>query len=246
MTLPGPQLPWPAARRPLSIVAFGNSVASMQIPLRSDRAEGTYAEVLADLLGADGVPAVVHLESRWFEFLHRAMRHYEQRVRAHSPDVLLVQFGLNEYQPWLVPVWLVRHLLVQGEAVVRPARAYRARVADPAWKQVRGLRRRIAPAVGLRTWQVTPQRFGGPLRRLLRLARGESQSLVLVLDIDRPGQRLEHFLPGMAERHAVFQRTIEQVVRERDDPEVRLVRVSEITEKLGPGALVDEMHYSTA
>ena len=121
MTLPGPQLPWPAQRRPLSVVAFGNSVASMQLPLRSDRAEGTYAEVLADLLAAEGVPAVVHLESRWFDFLHRAMRHYESRVRVHAPDVLLVQFGLNEYQPWLLPIPVVRHLMVQNQATTRTA-----------------------------------------------------------------------------------------------------------------------------
>lgn len=246
MSLTGPQLPWPPDRRPLSVVAFANSVATLQLPVRADRAEGTYVEVLADLLATVGVPAVAHLESRWFDFLHRAMRDYESRVRVHSPDVLVVQFGLNEYQPWLVPVWLIRHLLVQNQAATRTARAYRRVVAPRLWRLVRGYRRRVAGLVGTRTWQVTPQRFAGHLARLLRNARWEARPLVLVLDIDAPAGQIEYFLPGMAARHAIFQQVIERVVAEQDDPEVRLVRVSEITAGLGPGALADSMHYDPA
>ena len=244
MTLPGPQLPWPQARRPLSVVAFGNSVATLQVPFRADRAEGNYVEVLADLLAAEGVPVVPHLESRWFDFLHRAMRDYESRVRVHAPDVLVVQFGLNEYQPWLVPVWLIRHLLVENQAATRPAKAYRLWVAPRLWAGVRGYRRRTAPLVGLRTWQTTPRRFRGHLTRLIRNVRWEARPLVLVLDLDVPGERLEHFLPGMRRRHAVFQDVIERVVDSFDDPEVRLVRVSEITSALGTAGIPDEMHYT--
>lgn len=246
MSLTGPQLPWPADRRPLSVVAFANSVGTLQLPVRNDRAEGTYVEVLADLLATVGVPAVPHLESRWFDFLHRAMRDYEARVRVHNPDVLVVQFGLNEYQPWLVPVWLIRHLLVQNQASTRTARTYRARVAPTLWRIVRGYRRRTAGVIGTRTWQVTPQRFAGHLARLLRNARWEGRPLVLVLDIDAPAGVLEHFLPGMAARHAIYQDAIARVVADHGDPEVRLVRVSEITAALGPGALGDAMHYSPA
>lgn len=242
--LPGPQLPWPVQRRPLSVVAFGNSVATMQLPPRSDRAQGTYVEVLADLLAAEGVPAVPHLESRWFDFLHTAMREYESRVRVHSPDVLIVQFGLNEYQPWLVPVWLTRHLMVQNQAATRTAKTYRRLVAPRLWRAVRGYRRRVAPLVGMKTWQLTPHRFAGHLTRLLHNVRFEARPLVLVLDLDRPGGVLEHFLPGMRERHAVYQQVIARVVAEAQDPEVRLVRVSEITAGLGEGAMVDAMHYT--
>ncbi|MGB8651107.1 MAG: hypothetical protein WCD35_10650 [Mycobacteriales bacterium] len=246
MRLSGPQIPWPADRRPLSVVAFANSVATLQMPVRSDRAEGTYVEVLADLLATVGVPAVPHLESRWFEFLHRAMRHYEERVRVHSPDVLIVQFGLNEYQPWLAPVWLIRHLLVQNQAAVRTTRAYRRLVAPKLWRALRGYRRRASPLVGTRTWQVSPDRFAGHLARLLRNVRWEARPLVLVLDIDAPSGLIEHFLPGMSERHAIYQEVIARVVAEHGDPEVRLVRVSELTAALGPEALPDSMHYTPA
>lgn len=239
----GPALPWPRDRRPLSVVVFGNSVATMQLPPREDRSEGTYLEVLADRLTAEGVPVQPHLEARWFDFLHRAMRDYQGRVRNHLPDVLVVQFGLNEQQPWLVPVWLVRHLLVQHQAATRSAKAYRAHVAPRAWREVRRFRRWASPHVGTRTWQTTPERFAGHLHRLIRNVRVEARPLVLVLDLDDPGGVLEHFLPGMAERHAVFQRAIEDVVRGFDDPEVRLVRVSEVTGG-GAEAMPDAMHYT--
>ncbi|MDX6266726.1 MAG: hypothetical protein QOD70_1466 [Frankiales bacterium] len=242
--LPGPQLPWPSARRPLSVVAVANSVATLQLPARTDRSQGSYIEVLADLLTAEGVPTVPHLESRWFDFLHRAMRDYEGRVRAHAPDVVVVQFGLNEYQPWLLPVWLVRHLLVQNQAATRTAKAYRRLVAPRLWKAVRGYRRRVAPLVGTRTWQVTPVRFEGQLRRLLHNVRIEARPLVLVLDIDAPNDKLEHFLPGMARRHAIYQELLAKVVAQQQDDEVRLIRVSELTSALGADAMLDGMHYS--
>ena len=242
----GPQLPWPADRRPLSVVAFANSVATLQLPGRQDRSEGTYVEVLCDLLAGEGVPAVPHLESRWFDFLHRAMRDYESRVRSHNPDVLVVQFGLNEYQPWLAPVWLIRHLMVQNQAATRTAKAYRAKVSPRLWKALRGYRRRTAPLVGLRTWQTTPARFGGHLRRLLRQVHLEQRALILVLDIDAPAGVLEHFLPGLGARHAVYQQVIADVVQAADHPDIRLVKVSEITAALGPTAMADAMHYTPA
>lgn len=246
MTHPGPALPWPGARRPLSVVAFGNSVAALQVPPATDRGEGTYTEVLADLLAARGVPVVAHVEARWFDFLHRALREYPQRVRAHAPDVVVVQFGLNEYQPWLLPVWLVRHLLVRDAAVTRTARRYRRHVAEPLWRAVRGYRRRAAPLAGTWAWQTTPARFGGHLRRLLRLLRDEGHPLVLVLDLDPPGSRLEHFLPGLGTRHEVYRGVIEEAVRAEQDPQVRLVRVSEVIAALGDAGTVDGMHYTPA
>lgn len=246
MSLPGPQLPWPEQRRPLSVVAFANSVATLMLPPRTDRGQGTYVEVLADLLAAEGVPAVPHLESEWFGFLVKAVRQYDRRVRAHSPDVVVVQFGLNEYQPWLLPVPVVRHLMVQNQAATRTARAYRRLVAPRAWRLVRGYRRRAAPLVGMRTWQTTPRRFARTLELFLRRVRFEARPLVLVLDLDVPGPLLEHFLPGVGARRAVFQDVIAQAVADAADPEVRLVRVSEITAALGEDAMADGMHYTAA
>ena len=88
--------------RPLSIVVLGNSMTFTQLPHR-DPGVGTYGEVLRDQLAAAGVAANLHLEGRWFEFVHAGLRRYEPSVRAHVPDVLIIQYGLNESQPYLVP-----------------------------------------------------------------------------------------------------------------------------------------------
>lgn len=246
MSLPGPRLPWPEQRRPLSVVAFGNSVATLQLPGRTDRSEGTYLEVLADVLTGHGVPTVPHLVSRWFSFLVEQVRDYEQTVRVHAPDVLVVQFGLNECQPWLLPIPVVRHLMIQNQAVTRTAKTYRRLVAPRLWAAVRGYRRRASGLVGQRTWQTTPRRFGRTLEQFLRNVRREGRPLVLVLDLDAPDDRLEHFLPGMRGRHVVFQNVLKEAVAHLADPEVRLVRVSELTASLGDAALPDGMHYSPA
>jgi lysophospholipase L1-like esterase len=241
--LPGPQLPWPDNRRPLSVVTLGNSTPSLMLPPRKDRAEGTYTEVLADLLAGHGVPAIPHTDSEWFGFLKKSLRAYALRVRAFSPDVLIVQFGINELQPWLAPIWLLKHLMTQGEATTRSARAYRRFLAPRLWKGVRGYRRRVAPVVGMRTWQTTPRRFRKALLRLLTQSRLDGRPLVLVLDIEAPGEVLHHFLPGIDKRHRVYQQLLEDVVAEFDDPEVRLVRVTEVLAEHG-GASPDGMHYT--
>ena len=60
--------------RPLSVVVVGNSLAVLSIPQRTGRCDGTYAEVLRDLLTAAGQPVVLHNEARWFDFAVHALR----------------------------------------------------------------------------------------------------------------------------------------------------------------------------
>lgn len=231
--------------RPLSVVVLGNSVSVLSIPARTGADDGPYAEVLRDRLAASGVPVRVHLAARWFDFAVKAFRRYESDVRAHLPDVLVVQFGLNESQPWLLPVPVVRHFVTDHRVATRSNRLYRDRVVAPAWRAVRSYRRWAAPRVGQRTWQTTPYRFGETVRQLVRAARYDSRPLVLVLDVDPPGDVLRHFLPGMPERNAVVNQVLRDVVAGFDDPEVRLVEVSRLIAAT-EGATYDGMHWSPA
>lgn len=233
--------------RPLSVVVLGNSLAVLSIPQRSGPDDGTYAEVLRDLLTAAGQPVVLHNSARWFDFAVHALRRYEQTVRPGMPDVVVLQFGLNESQPWLLPVPVVRHFVTRHTSVTRTSRAYREHVVPPVWKQVRAYRRWAAGKVGTRTWQTTPARFEGAMRAMVRAVRYECRPLVLVCDVNAPGAVLRHFLPGMDERHAVVQDVLRRVVEDAADPEVRLVRTSALVEGLGEDvALPDGMHFSPA
>lgn len=233
--------------RPLSVVVIGNSLAVLSIPQRTGHHDGPYAEVLRDLLTEAGQPVVLHNEARWFDFAVHALRRYEATVRPGVPDVVVLQFGLNESQPWLLPVPVVRHFVTRHTTITRTARAYREHVAPPVWKRVRAYRRWAAAKVGTRTWQTTPERFEGAMRALVRAVRYESRPLVLVLDVNAPGGVVAHFLPGMPERHAVVQEVLRRVVAGADSPEVQLVEVSRTTDELGEQvALPDGMHWSPA
>lgn len=233
-----------SAARPLSVVVVGNSVSVLSIPQRQGCDDGLYSEVLRDRLTAAGVPNRVHLEGRWFDFATKALRRYQESVRVHLPDVVVLQFGLNESQPWLLPIPVVRHFVTHHEDTTRTARWYRRTVAPALWRSVRSYRRLASRVVGTRTWQTTPHRFHQAMHQLIRATRYDSRPLVLVLDVDPPGPILERFLPGMAPRHARVQAELRSVVDGFGDDEVRLVEVSRLIAEAGPAAMPDQMHYS--
>lgn len=230
--------------RPLSVVVLGNSVAVLSIPGRTGADDGSYAEVLRDRLAAAGVPVRVAQEGRWFDFAVTGFKRYQESVRRHLPDVVVLQYGLNESQPWLLPVPVVRHLVTDHEVATRTGQLYRHHVAYPVWRKVRAYRRWAAPKVGMRTWQTTPRRFGEVMKQLVRAIRYDSRPLVLVLDVNAPGEVLRHFLPGMEQRHAVVQQVLREVVDSFDDPEVRLVEASVACAAAGDEASADGMHHS--
>ena len=233
-----------SAERPLSIVVLGNSMTFTQLPHR-DPDVGTFGEVLRDRLAGAGVASTLHLEGRWFEFIQAGLRRYEPSVRAHVPDVLIIQYGLNESQPWLVPIWTLRHFITDHKTASRSALWYREHVSKRVWKQIRSARRAASPRVGTRTWQVHPDRFTRKLVSIIKQARKEFLPLVLVLDIAPPGPLLTHYLPGQEERHRIYQDVIERAVAGFQDREIRLVRTEPMVRRLGfSTALPDGMHFS--
>jgi lysophospholipase L1-like esterase len=233
-------------QRPLSIVVLGNSMTFTQLPHR-DPEIGTYGEVLRDRLAQAGVASTLHLEGRWFEFIQAGLRRYEPSVRAHVPDVLIIQYGLNESQPYLVPISLLRHFITDHKTASKSALWYREHVAKRVWKQIRSARRAASPVVGTRTWQVHPDRFTRKLVSIIKQARKELRPLVLVMDVAPPGPLLAHYLPGQEERHRIYQDVIERAVAGFDEPEIRLVRTEPMVRDLGfAAALPDGMHFSPA
>lgn len=231
--------------RPLSVVVIGNSLTFDQVPPRNTHLEGTYGEVLREELAAIGVPVELHLEGRWFEFVSSGLRRYEQSVRAHVPDVVIVQYGLNESQPYLFPIWGLRHFITDHKSACRFSLGYRRHVVTPVWRRVRAMRRFLSPIVGTRTWQMTPERFRGKMSSLIGKARREFRPLVLVMDVAPPGPLLTHFLPGQQERHRIYQQVVEELVAGFGDPDVRLVRTEPVVRAVGfEAALPDGMHFS--
>ena len=230
--------------RPLSVVVLGNSVSVLSLPQREGPADGTYGEVLRDLLIAQGVPTQVHQEGRWYDFAVKGLRRYESSVRTHLPDVLVLHYGINESQPWLLPVPVLKHFVTSHRTTTQTGRWYRKAIAPRVWKQLRAYRRWASPKVGTRTWQTTPHRFGEAMRQIIRAARYDFRALVLVLDVQPPNEMLEHFLPGMAPRYERTQQVLREVVGAFGTDEVRLIEVSSLIHNAGPEAMRDFTHYT--
>ena len=148
--------------RPLEVVVLGNSLGHLVIGTGEQRSGRSYGAVMRDELTDAGLPARVHLESRWFDFAVDALDRYEECVRTHLPDVVILNYGLNESQPWLVPVPLLRHILTNHTITSAAQQRYRERVVEPAWRRIRAYRRWASARVGTRTWQT--RRSGSPRR----------------------------------------------------------------------------------
>lgn len=230
--------------RPLKVLVAGNSASVMVTPPRRRRGEGTYGEVLVDLLADAGVDATVEHTGGWYWMVTDMRRHYEQGVRNRFPDVLVVNFGVVECQPRTVPTWLHRHLLTWNRSGHPVARAYRGLVAPPLWRVARRWARLTSR---LPTYRLAPERYRYELHRLVAMAREETGALVLVLDIDPPGPRIEHWLPGIRQRWQRYQALTRAVVDSLEDDRVHLVPASLTVEELGAEvALPDGLHRSAA
>jgi lysophospholipase L1-like esterase len=234
------------AETPLRIVVLGSSCSLWVSPSRTHRDEGTYGELLPALLAQHGHAAEVRHTGKWFDMVNEAKRRYEHAVRAHYPDVLVLNYGLAEEQPNFLPTWAVRHF-TSWDLSSRPvAVAYRRYLAPRLWRLARSWQRMAARLSTRHSWRLSPARFTRDMGRIIELARDDTRCLVLVLDIDPPDARLLHWLPGLDRRWAHYQETMQRFIDDIGDPEVRLVPASAaLVERLGLDVgLPDGMHRS--
>jgi hypothetical protein len=220
------------------IVIAGSSVSLFVVP-REERSEGTYGELLPDLLGGD---IDVRHVGKWFQHVRELRRDYELSVRNHFPDVLVLHFGFVDSQPRVVPTWVARHFQSWDRSPNRAALAYRDSLAPTLW---RGLRKVQQSTAGWPTHRVSPGHYVEELRRIITMARAETGCLVLVLDIDPPGPRYEHWVPGMGDRIARYRTLQQDLVDELADPLVRVVPLAHHAREHGLDAILpDGIHRS--
>lgn len=211
--------------RPLRVHVLGSSCAVLVEPEHGPRDCGTYGEQLVPLLAARGIPAVVSHAGTWFGRVCDALPHYERDVRDHFADVLVVNYGMAECQSDLLPTAVVRHLTTWHRTSRPGARAYRSKVVPVVWRQLRRYQQWAAAHDDGRTHRLNPRRFVTDMTRVIDLVRKDCGPLVLLLDIDPPGERLEHWLPGTAARVARYNALLADIAGRYDDA-VRLVPAS--------------------
>jgi hypothetical protein len=209
--------------RPLRVHVVGNSTAVLVEPTHGPRDLGTYGEQLPTILGEQGIPTVTTHTGRWFGMVHEVLPRWEVDIRDRFPDVLVVNYGIVECQSNVVPSWLARHTGTWDRTSRRGAAWYRRKVTPPVWLAARRLQRWASAHDHGRTHRLSPRRFETDVRRLIDLARKECGSLVLLLDIDPVGARLEHWLPGTTQRALRYNESLAKIAGSYDDG-VRLVR----------------------
>lgn len=209
--------------RPLRVHVLGSSASVLVQPQHGPRDGGTYGEQLVPLLAGRGVPAVVSHAGTWFGRICDAVPRYERDVRDHFPDVLIVNYGMVECQSDVLPTAIVRHLTTWHRTSRAGTRLYRDHLAPKVWKLLREYQRWGSARDRCRTYRLRPSRFVADLTRTVEMARKDCGALVLVLDIDPPGARVEHWLPGTEERVRRYNDLLAAVADGYDDG-VRLVR----------------------
>jgi hypothetical protein len=219
---------------PLRILVGGSSCSVLVSPPRTRRDEGTYGELLPRQLRPHGVVAETIHEGHWFGMVNEFRPRYENHLRNHFPDVLIINYGFAECEPNFLPYWLARHFSTWDLSSAAIPTLYRRRIKPRLWRIARSYQRQASRLTSNHSFRVSPRRFVADLRRIITMARSETGCLVLLLDIDPPGERLQYWMPGMWQRWERYQGLLEKLVADLDDPQVRLIPNSRsILDELG-------------
>lgn len=222
------------------IVIAGGSVSLFVVPDGHERGAGNYGQQLPALL--PGTEVDVRHTGQWFDLLCDLRRRYESAVRNHFPDVLILNYGMGEAQPNVVPTFAARHFQSWDRSSHPAAQWYRRHAAPELWRGLRAVQQRTSQ---LPTYRLSPGRYATELRKVVTMARDETGCLVLLLDLDPPGERWVHWVPTMAERRLQFQEVQDRFVASFGDPDVRAVRVAQHAGEHGSARLLpDGIHRS--
>lgn len=223
---------------PLKIVVAGSSAAQFVVPKRTRRTDGTYGELLPTTLAAEGIAAGVEQTGKWYDTIRDLRRSYEPSVRTRFPDVLVLNYGMAECQPNIPPLWFVRHMYSWDRSAHPAAEAYREKLLNPLWPRIRPVQRSASSWAPSR---LSPRRFVSEMRRVISMTRDETGALVLLVQVDPPGPRVEHWWPGLTGRVAAYNELLDQL----EDEQVVVARTAHHVTDLGfETVLPDGLHRS--
>jgi hypothetical protein len=230
----------------LRILVLGSSTSLVVGRSSPTRAEGTYGEILERRLRQNGINALLINESQPWGLVHHMMPRAVTILGQHSPDVILICYGLGEAQVNVFPTPLLRWLTTTrpGGSLNPLVRPFRNLVLLILRRLMGWSTPRLSRLLGMRTWRLRPKRFAAELSRLIKFSRAKTAALVLVLTPNPPGPVMEKLMPGYTQRVERYVDIARDVVARIDDPQVRLVEAGAVVEKLGSqAALYDGYHF---
>jgi lysophospholipase L1-like esterase len=223
------------------VAVLGNSLPILMVPGRANRLEGAYPELLERALRERQVDVRVDCHARLYDLAHEGARRWLRDVVPSAPDVVILNYGVLEAQPNVLPTTINRHLTREDRGGPGVGGMWMRRVVPRLWPKARAYQRWAATRAGMHTWRMHPDRLRTSLGEIVQAAR-RGKSLVLVVDVLPPGDRLRHFFPHIDERVAVVNDALRALVEDADSPEVRLFEASAIAVAMGPESVPDGLH----
>jgi lysophospholipase L1-like esterase len=230
--------------RPLRVVVVGSSTTFMVVPAPRGVDEEAYPALLDECLLDRGVVATTTLHAKWHATVKELLGYYEPWVRDHFPDVLILNVGMADCQARVLPTWLYRHTMTWDTGSSNAAVRYRAFVVPTIRRAVRRWQMLLSGRAPLAASRVPPEMFRRGIARFVRHAARDHGALVLVLDIDPPGEALLRLQPRLDERVRRYNAVLQQVVDEATPGTARLVSTSKIVSRDTSTLLPDGLHRS--
>jgi lysophospholipase L1-like esterase len=226
--------------RPLTVAVFGASVTALVTGPRQPGATFlTYPQVLAEQ-EVDGRGFDVATDARIYGLVRDFTGIWMRPLAVTRPDVVVLQFGLGETFPRIVPRRLVMHLLgiTRHSSPLRDAYWRRARRALMA---IHAIERRVDPLLPTRWSRLPYRRFESELSLVCDKIREQVGSR-LVLMTAYPATAPTPFLnPKMLARLELDNAAIQRVAAAHD---ATVFPLDDVVADQGPGALPDGLHMS--
>jgi lysophospholipase L1-like esterase len=225
----------------MSVAVFGSSVTALVTgPRNPDSLHLTWPAALARTERA-GVSFQVTNRSRIYGLVTDFAGIWADPLAQLRPDVVVLQFGLGETFPRVVPRALVLHLL-GIDRHTGPLRDRYWRKAHEALLDIHALERRLDPHLPGAWSRVTPTRFERELKQLCNKIHDQIGSRIVVMTA-YPGTSVAPFVtPSMVARLHTYN---EAIVRVAGQTGSDVFPLHDIIERLGPATtLTDGLHMT--
>jgi hypothetical protein len=231
--------------RPIRILVKGASSTVWVAPPGGSRRRQTFPWWLQAILDTAGMPAEVRNAGGEAQMITMALCNWDQEVQKWSPDVVILNYGMYECMPGILPRWTER-LATGWHTHPGPVRRrVRRRIIPPVWKLLAEFQRRLDKALNPGPYRVKPKRILAELTRYVDQIKIVGSPLVLVMDPWTTSSRWSEWFPGMDLRAARLRALVHDWLNNRGDPDVRLFPLADlIFARDVDAALPDGVHYS--
>jgi lysophospholipase L1-like esterase len=231
---------------PLRVSVKGASTVGWMAPMSGPRTDLGFPRVIERELLRAGQAAVVLSHTVGGDATRNVLRDWERQVVGWSPDVVVLMSGHYETIHLLLPNWLERHANSMTWAPRRIGTLYRKRLLRPLWRSLVKFQgvvdRRLPRLSALRVRHAVAD-----VRRAVEHMRQVGSPLVIVMETPIPAPYAQRLFPGMAERVALLNGWMGEMVAGFESDEVRLFRTTDVVDSFADGdltaALPDGFHF---